>query len=229
MAKLLIVEDDTFFQTYLTKTLTSHFEIVVAKDLPEAQEEISKNEFDLFLVDVILPSGSGLNLCAYIRNQEALSHKPVLILSSKDEIEDVVKGLEFGADDYIKKPCHPQELIARIKAHLRKLEGSSKMAPLLEVEGYKIDFLKQRVFDPKGKVIVLTHLEFKLLHFFARHLDHVLSRAQILEAVWPENLNITERVVDTHISNLRKKLGPLGQQFRSVHSSGYCLSTRLVA
>ena len=223
MPKILVIEDDEFFRTYIQKSLESHFELHFAIDLNTAMNKIQSESYDLFLVDIVLPGGSGLDLCAFIRSQENLKKKPILVLSSKDEIQDKVTGLEFGADDYLIKPCHPKEIIARIKAHLRKVEATP-IAESITIEDYKIDFMRQRVFDPSGNTVELTHIEFKLLVYFARHMDHVLTRAQILDSVWPSNLNVTERVVDTHVSNLRKKLGTLGDGIKSVHAVGYSFS-----
>ncbi len=224
IAKILVVEDDLFFRTYIQNTIGSQFHLCFAKDVNEARGMIQSDSHDLFIVDVILPDGSGLDVCAFIRSQERTRNKPVIVLSSKNEIQDKVNGLEFGADDYLIKPCHPKELIARIKANLRRAEPSPH-SESLQVVNYKIDFIRQRVYDPNGKSVELTNIEFKLLVFFARHQDHVLSRNQILAAVWTENLNVTERAVDTHVSNLRKKLGLLGENIKSVHGAGYTLST----
>jgi two-component system phosphate regulon response regulator PhoB len=220
MHKILVVEDDQFFIALIQQSLGSQFELKFASSIHESIVKIQGESFDLFIVDILLPGGSGLDICSYIRSQETTKIKPVIVLSSKNEIQDKVMGLDFGADDYLIKPCHPQELIARTKAHLRRGHNpNSKEA--IHIADYKIDLIKQRAYEPSGKSIDLTNIEFKLLVYFARHLDHILSRRQILEAVWPDNLNVTERVIDTHISNLRKKLGVLGAHLKAVHGAGY--------
>lgn len=223
MQRLLILEDDVFSQTLLKSILSREFLLTFARDLPEAIEIAKTREFSLYLIDVMVPSGSGLDLVKFIRSQAHLATKPVIVLSGKDDIQDKVSGLNGGANDYLTKPYHPKELVARIHAQLRSSLSQGDPG-VIEILGYSLHLERQRVFDSEGHSIDLTPLEFKLLAFLVRRMDHILSRQQILEAVWPDNLNVTERVIDTHISNLRKKIGPLGESLRSVHGAGYTMA-----
>lgn len=224
MKKVLAIEDDVFFQLLIKKSLEGEFVLTVVPSIADARNALIHDKYDLIIVDVMLPDGSGLDMCTFLRSQDDLKHVPIIIVSAQNEVDSKITGLDFGADDYVTKPFHPKELVARIHARLRQSQASDANLDFIQLGSYRIDLVKHRVFDPAGNILELTQVEFKLLVYFARHTEHVLSRSQILEGVWPDNLHITERVVDTHVSNLRKKIGKLGLNIKSIHGVGYTFS-----
>lgn len=224
MKKILVIDDDTFFQTLISEILADTYIVHFSDDLKMSHESILQCDYDLFIVDITLPDGSGLDLCSFIKYQSLTKDKPIIIVSGKSEIEEKLKGFDFGADDYITKPFHPKELLARISVRLKNNQIQSEGHRYIRLGEAKIDLAKQRLIDQQGKFIELTQVEFKLLVFFAKNEDCILTRSQILEEVWTENLSIFERVVDTHISHLRKKVRALGINIKAVHGVGYCFS-----
>lgn len=227
MKKILVIEDDIIFQNLFSIALEANFIVEFSKDLREGHHTILQRNYDLFIIDLSLPDGSGLNLCSFIRTQQQTKDKPVIIVSGKTEIDAKVQGFDFGADDYITKPFHPKELLARVTARLKHSgeSGDPGEARFLYFDNIKMDFTQLRLVDHSGVYVELTQVEFKLLAYFIKNSSLVLSRNQILESVWTDNLAITERVVDTHISHLRRKIEKFGIKIKAVHGVGYCLNS----
>jgi DNA-binding response OmpR family regulator len=219
MKKILVIEDDLFFQKLIENVLEEKYAVHCSDTFKIGNQLISTNNYDLFIVDITLPDGNGLDICSLIKSQSTTRKKPIIIVSGKCEIEEKLKGFEFGADDYLTK-----ELLARVCAKFKNLTPDDESVKYIHIGPVKIDLQKQRLMDQSGNFIELTQIEFKLLVYFASHKDHILSRNQILESIWSENLSITERVIDTHISHLRKKVGSFGVNIKAVHGVGYCFS-----
>ena len=219
MERILVLEDSKDYQLLIREALRAHFEVEFCETVSDALTAIKCKPYNLFLLDVVLPESSGLEVCSFIKSQEHLRHIPTILLTSKDNINDKLKGFQYGADDYITKPFDFRELVARVNVHTQK--NKNKKETYILSHGYIVHITKQEVVDPNKNHIDLTRIEFKLLKYLCENLDRVLSREMILNHAWPENLNISQRTVDTHISNLRKKTGELGKNIKSVHGMGY--------
>lgn len=225
--KILVVEDTKDYQMIIGAALKSDYDLKFATTGSEALEILEKYKFDLLIVDIMLPDMSGLQICNFVKNQKDTAETPVIMVTSKDTTEDKVKGFDTGADDYLTKPFHFSELVARVKARLRSSKNSENEIFLPDL---KIDLKKQNVWIvSQERSLDLTRVEFKLLVCFAQRIDHVLTRQTLLDLVWPQNLNISERTVDTHISNLRKKMDGVHLSINAVHGNGYRLSVSKTA
>ena len=171
----------------------------------------------------MLPDLSGIEICKYIRKDNSIKNLPVIMLTAKGEEEDKIKGLDSGVDDYLTKPFSFNELMARIKAVLRR-SNPNTVSDNLEFEDLVLDRIEKRVYRDK-KEIQLGPTEFRLLEFFLVNPKRVYSRDQILENVWPNNINVESRTIDVHIRRLRKSINIQNKKelIRTVRSSGYSL------
>ena len=181
-----------------------------------------KENPDLVLLDLMLPGMDGLDVCKAIKNDAKTTHIPIIILTAKAQEADKIVGLELGADDYVTKPFSPRELIARIKAVLRRVKEKDKLPEVLRIGDLTIDFSKIMVLI-KGKPIELTSKEFELLKILIRAKNRVLSRDYLLDTVWgfDQALEIQTRTVDVHITTLRKKLKSESKRIITVKNYGY--------
>ncbi|WP_041350863.1 phosphate regulon transcriptional regulator PhoB [Nitrosococcus watsonii] len=226
-ATILIVDDEAAIREMLGFALTQEgYHYQVAADGEQAWQQINEFRPDLILLDWMLPGISGVDLARRLKREPSTRELPVIMLTARDEEEDKVRGLNVGADDYITKPFSPMELIARIKAVLRR------SAPLLsgeviEVNGLKLDPDSHRL-SVGGAPLEMGPTEFRLLHFFLTHLERVYSRGQLIDYVWGNNVYVEERTVDVHIRRLRKSLEPSGHDglIQTVRGVGYRFSTR---
>ena len=200
------------------------FECVQAADTGEAQRHIIAGLPDLILLDWMLPGMSGIDYARKLRHDKLTQGVPVVMLTARTQEEDKVRGLDTGADDYITKPFSPRELIARIKALLRRTAPQATDEPV-EVSGLMLDPVTHRVLAGERK-LSLGPMEFRLLHFFMTHPERVHSRERILDSVWGANVYVEERTVDVHIRRLRKALTSSGHErlIQTVHGAGYRLS-----
>ena len=199
--RLLVVEDDLALGEVLRRGLAEDgYAVDVEVTVADAREAIRINEYDLAVLDLGLPDGDGVTLCRDIRNGSAL---PVLMLTARDALSDKVGGLDAGADDYVTKPFDFPELVARVRALLRRPPDSRR--PVLEIGDIRLDPAAHRVW--RGAITVpLTAKEFGVLHELMRHRDEVVSRTYLLEHVWDANYDGLSNVVDVHVANLRRKL-----------------------
>jgi DNA-binding response OmpR family regulator len=220
MAKILIVEDDKDIALGLEDDLTSHgFQVETIGDGEKALNLGKKGDWDLIILDIMLPRKDGFEICKELR--QARIKTPIIMLTAKTHEAEKIFGLELGADDYITKPFSPRELRARIHAVLRRVPETS--LDTYKFGEYEVDFLRSEV-RRKGKTIYLTALEFRLLTAFIHGRGRVLSRDQLIDAAWEPATIVTERVVDTHILNLRKKIEPMPDKpcyICSVRGMGY--------
>jgi DNA-binding response OmpR family regulator len=175
---------------------------------------------DLILLDISLGEMDGFEVCHLIKGQKETAHTPVIFLSSRNDSHSKVMGFDLGADDFIEKPFEPNELKARIKVRIRQNHAQRENLPVYEIQGMRIDFLGHRVFIEE-KEVAFSALEFKLLSYFVRNPDRVLSRERILNNVWGVDTFVTDRVVDSHIRSIRKKLGGFKDHIESIYGEGY--------
>jgi DNA-binding response OmpR family regulator len=218
--RLLLVEDEKNVASFLKKGLEEEFYTVdVAEDGLEGYSKATSTVYDLAIVDIMLPGLNGIELCKRLR--EKGMKLPILLLTAIDSVESKVKGLESGADDYLTKPFAFSELLARVKALLRR---ASDTASELFLDDLRIDLLARRVFRG-SKEISLTPKEFSLLEYLLRNKDKVLSRTEIIENVWGYDFDPTTNIVDVHIKFLREKVetGFHKKLIHTVRGTGYIL------
>ena len=204
MTRILVVEDEHNLAVALEDDLTLEgYDVEVVADGESASRRARAQPFDLILLDVMLPRQDGFDVCRELRR--AGLRTPVILLTAKTQESDKVLGLELGADDYVTKPFSPRELRARVKALLRRAAGDRP--DVYRFGDMEADFARCEC-RLKGKPLDVTPFELKLLAAFVRHRGHALTRAQLLDEVWGADTFVTDRVVDTHIANLRKKIEP---------------------
>lgn len=224
---ILVVEDELPIRTMIRYSLEkSDFIVREAGDAKEAEIEIRKERPDLLLLDWMLPKVSGMDFTKRLKRNAHTRSIPIILLTAKAEEENKVAGLESGADDYITKPFSPRELIARIRAVLRR-GFSEEEKGVLTVQDLIVDTKAQRV-SIAGQYVKLGPLEFRLLCFFLKHPDRVYSRDELLSYVWGEQAYVDERTVDVHIRRLRRHLsiGDYHKLIQTVHGSGYRFSEK---
>jgi DNA-binding response OmpR family regulator len=206
MAKrIAIVEDEAELAALLEYNLTrSGYQAQVLPGRRGTLKDLESWKPDLIVLDVMLPEEDGFDLCRRIRQSPVLAGTPVLFLTARSDEVDRVLGLEIGGDDYMTKPFSPRELVARVKAHLRRGEREGE-APVTAVGSFKLDRGAHRVFL-RDRELSLTSTEFKLLELFLTHAGRAYSRDQLLEEVWGQQRYVTPRTVDVHIRRLREHI-----------------------
>jgi DNA-binding response OmpR family regulator len=228
MDRVLIVDDDVELCKLLTERLsTEGFVIEAVHDGPHGLERALSMDHDLVVLDLMLPGMGGLDV---LRRLRAQSPVPVLILTARDEDVERILGLEIGADDYVPKPFNPRELIARIRAILRRTARVATLAGPLVVGDLRLDPAAREAWL-NDTPLDLTSVEFTLLEVLLRNVGRVLSREHLTEAVLGRKLGSFDRVIDVHVSNVRRKLGPAqgGERIKAVRGSGYLFVARAEA
>ncbi len=226
--QILIVEDEKPIREMIAFGLKrAGFEICEAEDCRAARARLADRLPDLVLVDWMLPDMSGLELTRLLKKDDATRDVPVIMLTARAEEEDKIRGLEGGADDYITKPFSPRELLARIKAVLRR-GGQGEDDELLCAGGIELNTASHRV-TAGGEPVGLGPTEYRLLKFFMGHPDRVYSRGQLLDRVWGGNVYVEERTVDVHIRRLRKALeaSRCDRLIQTVRGAGYRFSEQV--
>jgi len=222
MTRILVVEDEPGIALGLEDDLKLEgYEVDVAADGETAVKRARAESFDLILLDLMLPRKDGFEVCRELRR--AGVRTAIIMLTARTREAEKVLGLSLGADDYVTKPFSPLELIARIQAVLRRTTAS--LPEVFRIGEVEVDFMRCEV-RRSGKPIEVTPMEFKLLTCFIQNRGRVLSRSQLLDQVWGKNVYVTDRVVDNHITNLRKKIEPQPPDPRyliSVRGLGYRL------
>lgn len=223
--KILVIEDEPDIRKTLEYNLAREgFIVSTAGSLKKAKNILENPNFSLILLDLMLPDGSGLDLCRELKSNSALKEIPIIILTAKDDEVDKVVGFELGADDYVTKPFSVRELILRVKAVLKR---NQKTATPLEINrsfgSLVMDIESHEVFIDDEE-ITLTALEFKLLNQLVERRGRVQTRDQLLSDVWGYSSDVTTRTVDTHIKRLREKLGVMGKYIQTIRGVGYKLS-----
>lgn len=209
MTKILVVDDEVSIVKLLQFNLEkSGFEVVTAFDGKQALEAVKSEQPDFIILDLMLPKLDGMEVCKTLRQER--NQTPILMLTAKDDELDKILGLELGADDYLTKPFSPREVIARVKAILRRIQATPEAATapehmVISMGDIRIYPEKYEVYRQEEKV-ELTPKEFELLHYLASHQGRVLTRDQLLNAVWNYDFIGDSRIVDVHVSHLREKL-----------------------
>lgn len=203
-ARILIVEDEPAIAMGLRDDLELEgYQVEVVDNGSVAVKLVCIEPFDLILLDVMLPGKSGYDVCREIRSKKP--DLPIIMLTARSQEAEKVLGLEMGADDYVTKPFSPRELLARIKAILRRVNQTRQADELIRFGAVEVDFKKYET-RKNGKSVYLTSLEFSLLKFLIDNSDRALSRNDILDGVWGDDVHVFDRTVDTHIGHLRKKI-----------------------
>ena len=220
--KILIIEDEPDIRKTLEYNISREgYHVASASSLVEAKSQLESDSFSLILLDLMLPDGSGLDLCREIKSDKEKSSIPIIILTAKDDEVDKVVGFELGADDYVTKPFSVRELILRMKAVLKRGEKKSDNVEVQRQFGQlSINTESHEVFVDDNE-ITLTALEFKLLCQLVDRRGRVQSRDQLLSDVWGYSAEVTTRTVDTHIKRLREKLGSMGKYVQTIRGVGY--------
>ncbi|WP_018935591.1 phosphate regulon transcriptional regulator PhoB [Thioalkalivibrio sp. ALJ24] len=224
---ILLVEDDLAIREMLRRPLQkAGYQLHEAGDIASARTALLEDPPDLVLLDWMLPDMTGLEWARTLKASPVTRDIPVIMLTARGEEEDRVRGLDVGADDYIVKPFSPRELVARLKAVLRRTTPTSAEEPV-ELSGLRLDPLSHRV-SGHGEAIPLGPTEYNLLHFFMTHPDRVFTREQLLDKVWGTNVYVEERTVDVHIRRLRKALADTGHDglVQTVRGTGYRFSDK---
>ena len=226
---VLIVDDEDAIRDMLRMALeVSNFRCLEAEDIRQAHRLIVDERPDIVLLDWMLPGGTGLELLHRLKRDELTREVPVIMLTAKTAEDNIIQGLDVGADDYLTKPFAPRELIARIKALLRRL-GTGDAGDMMRVENLVMDTLGKRVFIGDTQ-LEMGPTEFNLLQFFISHPERAYTRGQLLDQVWGANVYVEERTVDVHIRRLRKTLqstaGDYSNLIQTVRGTGYRFSSR---
>jgi DNA-binding response OmpR family regulator len=224
--RALLIDDDQRLSSLVSEYLTQHdFEVQVAGDGERGLQALEKAPFDVILLDLMLPGIDGLEVCRRIRGRGDLSHLPVVMLTAKGDDVDKIVGLELGADDYLAKPFNPRELLARVRAVLRRSTPGAGGHQRFRTGDLEMDFDAREVVM-NGKRQILTHFEFELLACLARAAGRVLSREHLMDALKGEEFESFDRSIDVHISKLRAKLeeNPKEPRYiKTVRGVGYVL------
>jgi DNA-binding response OmpR family regulator len=224
MKKVIAIVDDEpdILQLLELNLQKSGFSSVSFEDGGSLLNFLKANEPDLIVLDLMLPDYDGFDICKIIRNQQKTKHIPIIMFTARGESMDKILGLELGADDYLDKMSSPRELVARIKAVLRRSNPAIEISVLKIDEHISIDPQKYEV-SIDGTTINLTTTEFNILHLLAQHPGWVYSRNQILDHLWGNDKIVIDRTIDVHIRNIREKLGEAGNIIKNVRGVGYKL------
>jgi len=228
MARVLVVDDEPDIRTMIRFALEgADFRVYEAGHADEARKLLGTENPDLMLLDWMLPGRSGLELARQLKQNIITRALPIIMISAKGGEEDRIKGLDTGADDYIAKPFSSREMVARIKAVLRRA-SPEKSADRIEISGLRIDNISHRV-SADGKRIDIAPTEYRLLYFFMTHVERAFSRSQLLDRVWGDQVYVEERTVDVHVRRLRKALEGTGHDYmlQTIRGVGYRFSDKV--
>lgn len=228
--KILIVDDESAIRDMLRVALEmAEYHVLEASNAQDAHSLIIDEKPDLILLDWMMPGTSGIELARRLKRDEVTAGTPIIMLTAKGEEDNKIQGLEVGADDYITKPFSPRELVARLKAVLRRADPQISAAPIT-VQGLCLDPASHRV-TIHDQSVDMGPTEYRLLEFFLTHQERAYTRSQLLDHVWGGNVYVEERTVDVHIRRLRKALTVDGHEelIQTVRGTGYRFSTRIEA
>jgi two-component system OmpR family response regulator len=232
-ARILMVDDDPGIRDVVSDFLIRHgYEVETAADAPSMEKVLAKGPVDLVVLDVMLPGEDGLAICRRLSKPDGPA---IIMLSAMGEETDRIVGLELGADDYLPKPCNPRELLARIRAVLRRRQeprnGDEGIGATCEFAGWKLDLVRRELRTPDGVAVNLSSGEFSLLRVFVERPQRVLTRDQLLDFARGPDTEAYDRAIDVQISRLRKKLedGPGGQELiRTIRNEGYMFTAKVI-
>lgn len=221
---ILVIDDHVDIRRILEQVLGgAGFSVAAVGDADEGLRLIAERKFDLIVLDILLPGGmDGFEVCRRIRSDASHAHTPIIMLTAKSEDKDAVQGLETGADDYIKKPFSPIEVVARVRALLRRATTGpdAEAAQVVACGGLVLDS-KRHVATIDGNVVGLTLAEFRLLHFLMANAERAFSRQELLPHVVGANVRVVDRNIDVHVRNVRKKIGNYADRIVTVRGIGY--------
>jgi two-component system copper resistance phosphate regulon response regulator CusR len=218
--KILVIDDEALTLAFVRRGLTEEgFAVDVAKDAAAADEAVNVHEYDAIILDVMLPGADGFSLCR--RWRDVGLHTPILFLTARDEVADRVRGLNLGGDDYLVKPFAFAELLARLRALIRRGQGAP-VATQIRIADLVID-TNRRQASRQGRLIPLSMREYQLLEHFARHVGKVITRTELWEHVWESHAIPSSNVVDVYVRYLRNKLGRHPDLIKTVRGGGYIL------
>lgn len=229
--RILIVDDDEDIRALVSTSLARHgYQVVTAANVIDAEHEIARWPIDLIILDVMMPGEDGLSFCRRISGRDG---PLILILSALDSSGDRIVGLELGADSYLPKPCDPRELVANVRAMLRRSRLAISNGPDLgrsaEFDDWQLDLVARFLRDRNGTIIDLSSSEFALLRAFVEHPKRVLSRDQLINLAYPADADVFDRAVDVQISRLRRKFGVDGNRLiQTVRYEGYMFATPVI-
>lgn len=220
--KILVVDDEQdLCEILLYNLLAAGFETETAYSGEAAWDKIvNGNSYDLLILDVMMPGMSGFELAKRLKADEQTSRLPIIFLTAKDTEDDTLRGFGLGADDYVTKPFSVREVVARVKAVLARSLSHTMEESLVTFEGLVLDLAKKTT-TVDGENVSLTKTEFELLGLLLKHRGQVFSRQQIFDAVWPEDVVVSDRTVDVNITRMRKKIGRYGNYVVSRQGFGY--------
>ncbi|MFG6158658.1 phosphate regulon transcriptional regulator PhoB [Halomonas sp. 1390] len=223
---VLIVDDEAPIREMIAVALEmADYRVLEADSAQAAHAMVVDHQPDLVLLDWMMPGTSGIELARRLKRDEATAELPIIMLTAKGEEDNKIQGLEAGADDYITKPFSPRELVARLKAVLRRATPQG-VEDAVEIDGLLLDPVSHRV-SVDGRSLEMGPTEYRLLQFFMTHQERAYTRGQLLDQVWGGNVYVEERTVDVHIRRLRKALGePHQQLIQTVRGTGYRFSAK---
>lgn len=230
-ARILMVDDDPGIRDVVSDFLGKHgYQVETAADSREMEQALERGQVDLIVLDIMLPGEDGLAICRRLAVGEA---PPIIMLSAMGEDTDRIVGLELGADDYLSKPCNPRELLARIRAVLRRAELRGQTGSVgagCEFAGWRLDLVRRELRSPQGVVVNLSSGEFSLLRAFVERPQRVLTRDQLLEFARGPDSDAFDRAIDVQISRLRRKLDDGGGSqdlIRTIRNEGYMFTAKV--
>lgn len=218
---ILVIDDEKDLLELVRYNLEKNgFDVICASDGRSGQEIATKHHPDLIILDVMMPGMDGLEVCQRLRSDERTARLPIIMLTARTTETDRIVGLEMGADDYITKPFSPRELIARVKAVLRRTTLQNQPPELIRHGDLVIDVAQHEV-SCEGKPVALTATEFRILQFMATRPGRVLTRDEIIDGALDRDNAVYDRTIDVHITSIRRKLGKGGEHIETVRGFGY--------
>lgn len=223
MGKMIAVVDDEpdILELVSIHLKKASFAVETFQDAERFFKFLNKTRPDLLILDLMLPDSDGMDICRYMKKKEQFSSIPIIMLTAKTEETDKILGLEMGADDYVTKPFSPRELVARVKAVLRRRERTEE--EIIEIGGLLEILPKKFEIRVEGKKVNLTTTEFRILKILATRVGWVFSREQLLDELWGHDKVVIDRTIDVHIKHLRAKLGKASKFIKNVRGLGYKL------
>ncbi len=229
---ILLVDDDQDIRELLDAYLSrSGFQVRTVGDGAQFRDAMTRDVADLVILDVMLPDEDGFSLCRWVRGHQRLAQMPIIMLTASSDETDRVLGLELGADDYLGKPFSPRELLARVKALLRRVNfGQERGGDVLAFDEWRLDMVSHRLFHQDGEEVLLSGADFALLKLFLDHPQQILDRDTIANATRGREVMPLDRIVDMAVSRLRQRLRDTGKcprLIRTVRGSGYLLAAQV--
>ncbi len=229
---ILLVDDDQGIRELLDAYLSrSGFQVRTVGDGAQFRDAMTRDVADLVILDVMLPDEDGFSLCRWVRGHQRLAQMPIIMLTASSDETDRVLGLELGADDYLGKPFSPRELLARVKALLRRVNfGQERGGDVLAFDEWRLDMVSHRLFHQDGEEVLLSGADFALLKLFLDHPQQILDRDTIANATRGREVMPLDRIVDMAVSRLRQRLRDTGKcprLIRTVRGSGYLLAAQV--